>query len=529
MRIISRVAFVLNSVTIAFYRTGKPSLFVTSRLHAKIQMTENIPNFNEILGDIYGSDSSRKNIFSATVTGGGVQFLEWLFTVPGASTSLMEGGVPYSPSSLEEQLLHIKSDVTNDNRQYCSADTALLMAESGRIRSAELLLANTRDLNQIRDSNIFSVACTASLVSAQPKKGPHRFYIGVSTDIGQRIYAVNLVKDINTRIQEDLICSKTALEAIRQCSHYSFNIDDKNAYNIQEDSSVQSVSVEDIPRPNLFDNLYSKKTKQILFIPKLLNTTTATNNNDNNETNANDSFLDEFSYIEDVNLPIDSFVYPGSFNPLHQGHIALVQAAVAEETRKRSTNKSNKNIPIIFEISAINADKPPLSKEELIQRIRQFSHSNPLIAQSGLENIAVCISIEPLFVNKSKLFPHCKFIIGSDTLTRLLDVKYYHNSPLELVAALARIEERGVRFTVGGRVTQPSSKSTVTATSTSTAGSSQEESVPKCPFMTMRNVMDSEIGRLLPESIIKMFLGLEEEEFRIDISSSEIRQKKSSS
>ena len=74
----------------------------------------------------------------------------------------------------------------------------------------------------------------------------------------------------------------------------------------------------------------------------------------------------------------------------------------------------------------INADKPPLPKDEILRRVRQFDpYTNPVLKAAGLTNIAVAITTEPLFLGKTKLFQHTSFLIGSDTLARLINPKYY--------------------------------------------------------------------------------------------------------
>ena len=59
---------------------------------------------------------------------------------------------------------------------------------------------------------------------------------------------------------------------------------------------------------------------------------------------------------------------------------------------------------VVFEISAVNADKPPLAKEEILGRIHELL-SSPLLDEHGLDNICVSVTSEPLFLQKAGLFP----------------------------------------------------------------------------------------------------------------------------
>jgi hypothetical protein len=121
---------------------------------------------------------------------------------------------------------------------------------------------------------------------------------------------------------------------------------------------------------------------------------------------------------------------PGSFNPLHPGHVSLAEVASRQL-----------HLPVHFEISVINVDKPPLSPEEIAVRLRQFAWKAP-----------VWLSRAPTFAEKSLLFPGAVFVVGMDTAVRILDPKYYGQDEAALGQALRRIGEQGCRFLVAGRL-----------------------------------------------------------------------------
>jgi hypothetical protein len=121
---------------------------------------------------------------------------------------------------------------------------------------------------------------------------------------------------------------------------------------------------------------------------------------------------------------------PGSFNPLHAGHVGL--ARVAAELL---------HAPAAFELTVVNADKPPLSMEEVRRRLAQFTWVAP-----------VWLTRAPTFREKAELFPGAVFVIGADTAARIVQHRFYENSETRMHDALARIRQQGCRFLVAGRV-----------------------------------------------------------------------------
>jgi hypothetical protein len=122
-------------------------------------------------------------------------------------------------------------------------------------------------------------------------------------------------------------------------------------------------------------------------------------------------------------------ILSGSFNPLHIGHTGLVETAAALL-----------GAPVAFEVSAVNADKPPLATEMLLDRLSQFAGRWPVVAGAA-----------PTFVEKSRLYPGAAFVVGHDTAARVIQPRYYGDSEPAMLAALAEMRDRGNRFLVAGR------------------------------------------------------------------------------
>ena len=130
---------------------------------------------------------------------------------------------------------------------------------------------------------------------------------------------------------------------------------------------------------------------------------------------------------EEGNVP--AVVFPGAFDPLHAGHRRM--AEIAAEVL---------GLPVAMEISIINVDKPALDYLEIARRLRQFPPEQ-----------AVWLTPPATFEDKSRLFPAATFIVGADTLRRIVDPRYYGDSRDAMLQAFERIVGRGCRFLVFGR------------------------------------------------------------------------------
>lgn len=170
-----------------------------------------------------------------------------------------------------------------------------------------------------------------------------------------------------------------------------------------------------------------------------------------------------------LDRPLPPVVYPGAFHPLHAGHRRIAEIASA---RLAAT--------VEYEISLINVDKPGLAPSDVEQRLRQFPR-----------DAAIWLTQAPTFVEKSRLFPGAVFVVGADTLIRIIDARYYADDPAAAAAAVAEIAGRGCRFLVFGRRLGDR-------------------------FWTLDDVA-------IPETLRQRCAGVSAEEFRMDVSSTHLR------
>jgi hypothetical protein len=314
------------------------------------------------------------------VTGGGSKAISQLLEVPGASRMLLEAVVPYAQAALEDWLCG-----TVD--QACSESTARTMAMAAWMRARRLAPAADPHL-------LLGLGATASLATDRPKQGAHRVHVAVQTATTTSSFTLPLVKDARDRKKEEWIAAKLVLMVLGEAA------------------GVDTAAT----RQALLEQLHGQEQIEIRRQQAPVAWT-------------------EILLGERKCFPETSgvrAVFPGAFNPPHAGHLRMASCA-AERL----------GVPISFELSLTNVDKPPLDFMEIAQR---------LAALRELDSKAkVFVTDAPTFREKSALFQGCTFVVGADTLVRIADPKYYAGGEQGLASAIKEIATQGCRFVVFGR------------------------------------------------------------------------------
>jgi hypothetical protein len=159
----------------------------------------------------------------------------------------------------------------------------------------------------------------------------------------------------------------------------------------------------------------------------------------------------------------------GAFHPLHFGHRQMREAAA-----RRLGG------PVYYEMSIRNVDKPPLDFLSIDRRRAQFT-DEPL-----------ALTAAPTFAEKAGVLPGVTFVVGVDTAERIIHPRYYGGSEERMHTALCRIRDAGCRFLVAGRKIGER-------------------------FETL-----GDIG--LPAEFAALFTAIPPDEFRADVSSTELRR-----
>ena len=312
--------------------------------------------------------------------GAGAQAMADLLAVAGASRTILEALVPYSKAAFVDF-------IGQEPDKFVSRKAGMLLA--GRAFKRAQQLVNTT-------VPVVGVSCTAAIATDRPKKGTHRAHI--TTWNRERVITAELTfeKNARDRAGEEAVVSRVILNIIAR------------ALQIESQLPLPLTTQDQL---NTEAYTFSTVADQLL-------------------TNHLPFFAvhaDGRIRTQNVNPQV---LLPGSFNPLHQGHRAMAQAAMTHLGK-----------PIAFEISAFNVDKPPLARDNLLTRLAQFAGSWPIYLTNA-----------PTFIEKARLFSNTIFVVGFDTAERIIAPRYYEGSRAKMLAAFDEMLALGCQFLVAGRV-----------------------------------------------------------------------------
>lgn len=391
------------------------------------------------------------------VTGGASHALSWLLSVPGASNTILEAGVPYHCSAVLEIIG--KEAASSAQFSFASSSAARSLAKAAYRRAVHLAAPGTR---------VCGIAAACGLATLS-KKGDHRAFVATYSCNRVVEYELFFKKNHRARWDEDLISSRLVLQAM---------LDDVGA--LRNSKSSQSTPSD---KSFLDSLLLSRESPMSLVREFLVSGESLSGPLVREMPPCVEAVLqDDIQFAEQThgkwnrNATSASLIFPGSFNPLHDGHRKLM------ETVK---SRYSKLVPA-FEISVTNPDKPPLEADVVYHRLQQFSRKD-----------TVLVTRAPYFSTKAELFPNSVFVVGVDTAARIIAPRYYGGKK-GLISSLVNLKSRGCKFAVAGRLEQ------------------RKDNVKSDVFQTMSDLH-------VPVGFEDMF---EDIPFRADISSSEIRARK---
>ena len=325
------------------------------------------------------------------ITGGGTEVLPVLLKRGGGSATLLSAVVPYANAETVELL-------GGEPEKFVSEQTARQLAMAAYQRALEL---------RSKDEPVCGVACTSALQKTPEEREGRIHHIFCALQTGYKTISLSLTLDAghftwewqgqpikptayDVREWEETINAKMLLALVAEgCGLRAEVVHPKI---VRRESTLLDTWL---------PQLLSGEATSLVYMPE---------------------FHDMIAMPVGNNIP--EYLLPGSFNPMHPGHVEM-----AEHVENFSGNK------VAFEISIRNADKPMLDFITLQERLESCGKKRH-----------VWLTNAPTFAKKALIFPGTTFLVGWDTAKRIVDPKYGN-----VDKAITTFEKTGVRFIIFGR------------------------------------------------------------------------------
>uniref|UniRef100_A0A804IPG3 Cytidyltransferase-like domain-containing protein n=1 Tax=Musa acuminata subsp. malaccensis TaxID=214687 RepID=A0A804IPG3_MUSAM len=222
------------------------------------------------------------------LSGGASQALGWLMSLPGASNTILEVVVPYSKNSMTQLLGKVR--LLNPACSLHSFFSFLIYGYSYVINTFQSMFGKA-------GLPVLGVGFTGSLATTYTKHGDHRFYLSTRTCDRLWTSSVTLLKGLRTREEEDRVSSHFLLKAISDACKvsatfsselYESEVPDEYERQVDEDEELQQI-IDGKLCMKIYDFSGDKDTASERMV-----------------------------------------ILPGSFNPLHDGHLRLSEIASRE-------------------------------------------------------------------------------------------------------------------------------------------------------------------------------------------------------
>lgn len=320
--------------------------------------------------------------------GGGQSFFQHFMKFGGASKTIVGGNIPYSKMAFDD---FCGSEVD----KYVSVETAELLATQAYKKACQY---GTEPINAI------GISATCSLATVNERSGRenkaylcfHNYNFTIRVDLQFNTHTCD--RDNQEKLINDCIID-TLYDIVTTTVH--------NDWTFGECPSLDQV------RPMYRQPSTVKYTSRYCSV-----------------TFTHCSYSAFTKPLREIDHLQKLVIYPGSWNPLHDGHKEI--KAIAEEVLQQ---------PVHYELSVNNADKGSLSWFEVQKRFAQTD--------------GMLISHAPRFIDKVNFFAkegrQLIFVCGADTWNRIWDTKYL----VDVDTLYQTFVDKNVKFLVCGRDNLP--------------------------------------------------------------------------
>lgn len=299
--------------------------------------------------------------------------------IPGASKVLL-GAHSSHAYPMTDRLLGYKP------KSYACEDTGAALAAVGYFRAQEY-----GEMDGKLGTPIISIGCTAALQTDRTRRGEDRVHLALRRDGHLYVANVTLSKG-QTRDQQIDISNQLALNM-----------------------ALWGAGIEQV---NLTDTMSSSEFVPGctgILQPRLLTLT---------DPGTDFVYVDRSGVVGTFD-PQGKILYPGSYNPLHFGHIKAARAG------ERASG-----MDIVFEISTKRVDKGEANRSDLLARANLMRGTGAVIVGSNAS----------LFSQKLDTYGINTFLVGTDTAIRIVDPRCYADRTMH--AVLGHMRDHEVTFFV---------------------------------------------------------------------------------
>lgn len=308
-----------------------------------------------------------KSLLHVSATGAGPTLQREIWSTPGCSAYFIGCFIPYRRTQLHSFLGHEPDD------SYVGVNVAIDMASASYIRAAE-----AKVVEKIEGEPV-GLGVTAAVASNRLPRGDHHAHIVVITKDNVIHEEVRLPKSEGREAREyhDALIASAAMRLLKKA------LTEKAPFKMEEGDVLHlDISEQALERFYEYPIFHINGTRQKTSEPR----------------------------GKEVYLP-------ATLNPIHEGHRLMCKAA--EELLSPAAGR----IKARYLVSSVSPHKGRLSVQDMLFKAGML-RAERWVPGADESRIVEFTHDEPLFLDKAKKRPGSVFLIGADTMQRMLDPKW---------------------------------------------------------------------------------------------------------